>query len=93
MKKKRYGLIALLLAGVAGFAFGLLAQNGLERYPPPVSAAFGDQSSRVSLEWQEVGTNITRTVHRAPVPGGWLVAQQSGLAFIPDPDHAWKGGK
>jgi hypothetical protein len=37
-----------------------------------------------SLEWQ---------VHRAKVPGGWLVLvlhNANGLTFYPDPEHAWK---
>ena len=41
------------------------------------------------LEWEEMGTNINRRLHRAKVPGGWLVAQQYGLAFIPDPQSQW----
>ena len=31
-------------------------------------------------------------VHRAKVPGGWLVVvmhNTSGLAFYPDPEHKW----
>ena len=38
-----------------------------------------------SLDWQ---------VHRAKVPGGWLVLvlhNTSGLAFYPDPHHQWTG--
>jgi len=28
---------------------------------------------------------------RAKVPGGWLVALGTGVAFYPDPEHAWDG--
>ena len=34
-------------------------------------------------------------VHRAKVPGGWLVLvihNTSGLTFYPDPEHKWNGG-
>lgn len=34
-------------------------------------------------------------VHRAKVPGGWLVLvsdNATGLAFHPDPEHMWDGG-
>lgn len=34
-------------------------------------------------------------VHRAKVPGGWLVLvihNTSGLTFYPDPGHRWDGG-
>lgn len=33
-------------------------------------------------------------VHRAKVPGGWLVLvvhNTSGLTFYPDPEHEWDG--
>jgi hypothetical protein len=93
MKTRRFTTAAILLAVAGFFALGVLVGKGLGPFPSVAIAAFGDQSqgSKVSLEWQEVATNITRTVHRAAVPGGWLVAQQNGLAFIPDPDHAWRG--
>ena len=35
------------------------------------------------------------SIHRAKVPGGWLVGvmhNTSGLTFYPDPGHAWDGG-
>ena len=38
----------------------------------------------LSLDWQ---------VHRAKVPGGWLVLvmhNTSGLTFYPDPEHRWR---
>ena len=35
-------------------------------------------------------------IHRAKVPGGWLIlkslSDNSGIAFYPDPEHAWDGG-
>jgi len=37
-------------------------------------------------------------VHRAKVPGGWLVLTRpggsypGGMTFYPDPDHRWTGG-
>lgn len=93
MKSRRFTKVSVLTAVAAAFALGLAAGHGLGPSPSPARAAYGDrdQQGKVSLDWQEMGTNITRTIHRAPVPGGWLVAQQNGLAFVPDPDHAWRG--
>jgi hypothetical protein len=38
--------------------------------------------------------NGTPTIHRAKVPGGWLVVMTghyTGICFIPDPKHKWDG--
>lgn len=59
------------------------------------------------LVWEilsETGGSIDTQVHRARVPGGWLVIAQSydkyghgsqqkslALTFYPDPEHAWDG--
>ena len=32
-------------------------------------------------------------IHRAKVPGGWLVTiRDEGITFVPDPSHEWDGG-
>ena len=47
------------------------------------------------LEFKKIASN--RTVSRAKVPGGWLVAISSSskfgeaLVFYPDPEHEWDG--
>jgi hypothetical protein len=52
----------------------------------PLRATFGGAA--------ESGTQV----YRARVPGGWLVTIRSsynnnpGIAFLPDPAHAWDGG-
>ena len=79
------GIIAALLVG---FSIGLLAGRGTV-LTPALALADSVPQSGVDLVFQEVGSNIIRTIHRAPVPGGWLVAQQNGMAFVPDPDHKW----
>lgn len=54
------------------------------------------------LEWEEVPSSrqgggmfsLEWKVHRARVPGGWLVLvmhNTSGLTFYPDPTHRWEG--
>ncbi len=95
MKRKRVTTVSVLAAVAVGFALGLAAGRGLDLSPSAARAAYGDRDrqGKVSLDWQEMETNITRSIHRASVPGGWLVAQQNGLAFVPDPDHAWNGKK
>ena len=40
------------------------------------------------------GQFSTAQAYRTAVPGGWLVfvgwnGQESGLTFVPDPEHAW----
>jgi hypothetical protein len=42
-------------------------------------------------------TKLAVAIHRAKVPGGWLVLTagqggMSGVAFYPDPEHRWDGG-
>jgi hypothetical protein len=32
------------------------------------------------------------SLSRAKVPGGWLVVNGSGVAFVPDSGHTWDGG-
>lgn len=55
------------------------------------------------LVWEELKSSraeggilkLDWTVHRAKVPGGWLVLvmhNTSGLTFYPDPEHKWDGG-
>ena len=45
----------------------------------------------VSIKWND----MTDGVRRARVPGGWLVTADlrnsaaQGMAFVPDPEHAW----
>ncbi|MDQ2949377.1 MAG: hypothetical protein M3Y27_26135 [Acidobacteriota bacterium] len=48
----------------------------------------------VRMHWEELSSDPHRT-WRAKVPGGWLIAvgaaDNKGVAFYPDPDHAWPG--
>jgi hypothetical protein len=43
------------------------------------------------LEWKRLNSS-EYTVRRAAVPGGWLVALQGGVTFLPDAKHRWDGG-
>lgn len=60
------------------------------------------ESKDGQLIWEELSSaragggmlKLTWSVHRARVPGGWLVLvlhNTSGLTFYPDPDHRWDG--
>jgi hypothetical protein len=55
------------------------------------------------LVWEELSSSragggifkLDWKVHRAKVPGGWLVLvmhNTSGVTFYPDPEHKWDGG-
>lgn len=54
--------------------------------PAPKPAAPSD--ARL-IKWESIPSNIP--TQRAKVPGGWLVAVASGVAFVPDASHAWDG--
>ena len=61
------------------------------------------ESDQQQLVWHKLNSSRAEgrafklgwDVHRAKVPGGWLVLvihNTSGLTFYPDPDHRWDGG-
>ena len=45
------------------------------------------------MKWEYIGRISGQDVHRAEVPGGWLVAiiqtDGCGITFYPDPNHTW----
>jgi hypothetical protein len=91
MKRKEIALI-IVLVFAAGFIGGIV--SGLTSGIRDALAAeyFGDESAgkfHGTLEWQAMKSTIKRTIHRAKVPGGWLVAQQEGITFVPDTSHEW----
>jgi hypothetical protein len=49
------------------------------------------------LQWEKLESSAFHSVRRTKVPGGWLVfihginGDAGGLAFYPDPTHAWDG--
>jgi hypothetical protein len=43
------------------------------------------------LTWEPVNSS-DYAVRRAAVPGGWLVALNGGVTFVPDAKHKWDGG-
>ncbi|MGD8386839.1 MAG: hypothetical protein PVG49_06840 [Desulfobacteraceae bacterium] len=90
--KRRVVVLTVIGALTVGFIAGLVADRLLNGNSVS-SLAYARESvpaSGVRLAWQSLDSNISRLLHRAPVPGGWLVAQQNGLAFVPDPDREWK---
>jgi hypothetical protein len=42
------------------------------------------------LQWERLNST-SRPAERAKVPGGWLVAVDSGVTFLPDAKHKWDG--
>jgi hypothetical protein len=62
---------------------------------PPVPAKAAEPAKVVAetgeLRWQAVNSSGGPALLRAKVPGGWLVSSGSGIAFYPDPGHAWDG--
>jgi hypothetical protein len=50
------------------------------------------------LYWEDIKcSGAMLTMHRAKVPGGWLVYagnayhHHGGITFYPDPEHRWDG--
>jgi hypothetical protein len=45
------------------------------------------------LRWERLNCDHgpARSAYRAKVPGGWLVAYDNGMTFVPDPEHQWDG--
>lgn len=89
--KRRVIILSVIGVLAVGFIAGLVADRCLNGSSmSSLAYARGAKESGIHLTWESLDSNITRTLHRAPVPGGWLVAQQEGLAFVPDPDREWK---
>jgi hypothetical protein len=57
------------------------------------TAAAAPAPERPRLIFQMLNVRgTTNSLARARIPGGWLVAGQSGgVAFVPDPGHQWDG--
>lgn len=73
--------------------------DGMESGPPsapavPVSAEAGKsvtaRAKEATLRFEPLDAG-GYSIARAKVPGGWLVASGSGIAFYPDPKHEWDG--
>jgi hypothetical protein len=49
------------------------------------------EKAQAAFQWEPLNSSHG-SLMRAKVPGGWLVAAAgAGLAFYPDPGHAWDG--
>ena len=53
---------------------------------------------RLNLEWEAIYSGGDEDVHRAMIPGGWLVLHSAmggagGITFVPDPEHRWAVNK
>jgi len=58
--------------------------------PAPAAAAKPSAPADTrKIIWESIPSSLPTL--RARVPGGWLVAAGNGLAFLPDPAHAWDG--
>lgn len=58
--------------------------------PSGKSASTSPEPAKPTLVFEKMNSAIA--VSRAKVPGGWLVVQGSGIAFVPDLNHEWDGG-
>ncbi len=61
-----------------------------------VPAAPPTFTNDMAIQWEEVrSSGALLAVHRARVPGGWLVYASNGyhhhggITFYPDPSHSW----
>jgi hypothetical protein len=64
----------------------------------PQQAANPETEEAAIMIWREVrSTGGLLAVHRAKMPGGWLVYvgngyhHHGGVTFFPDPNHTWNG--
>lgn len=89
--RRRYYLFLTICVLIIGFMAGAASVRWMEPSPALAQMSRNDRTKNapITVEWEEMGTNIKRNLYRAKVPGGWLVAQQNGLAFIPDPQYKW----
>lgn len=79
----------VLLSAVDGGA-AAMANGGTAAVPTPALSA-KPAPAQARIEWKELPSSHHQVL-RAEVPGGWLVSTGAGgLAFYPDPDHAWDG--
>lgn len=46
-------------------------------------------SKAIPFYWESIGTSDA-TAYRAKVIGGWVVSDNNGMCFVPDPKHEWK---
>lgn len=51
-----------------------------------------ENDSRPVLEFEPLRVVGGPSLYRAKVPGGWLVANTGGVAFVSDEYHSWDGG-
>ena len=42
----------------------------------------------MKFEWEMIGSYDERA-YRAKVIGGWVVSDNNGMCFVPDPNHEW----
>lgn len=57
--------------------------------PSPSSSA-PNVDAGPSIQFERVTSNVGK-MHRAKVPGGWLIAlDPGGAVFYPDPEYRWK---
>jgi len=41
---------------------------------------------KIQFKWESIGVSA----HRAKVIGGWVVADDHGMCFVPNPTHKWE---
>lgn len=76
----------VLLSAVDGGAAAMANGGTAAAAPAPAG-----RPAPARIEWTELPSSHHQVL-RAGVPGGWLVSTGAGgLAFYPDPDHAWDG--
>ena len=56
---------------------------------PTAAAAPAKPVDTRKVVWESIPSSLPTL--RAKVPGGWLVAANNGLAFVPDSAHEWDG--
>ena len=97
---------ALAVAGVLGLFYvghGLHSGQDAVWQLPAGNVAMAQEKVSRTLEWQRLLSKQligpASLIFRTKIPSGWLVllrpsgtnGVESGVTFVPDPDHKWDG--
>lgn len=93
-------VLVALAAFVVGAHFHQDAESGSQVLAAQKAAGSELRDQIVWMSLRQQGLGVDAALHRAKVPGGWLVSVRqkpypdgagSGITFYPDAKHQWQG--